>query len=81
MDPETLWDRLNDAIDTIIRRDETAETGQFLPPCVEGTKKFHNFILPCCSFLLLHLFLAQFLNKNHAILYIVFRVIMLPCLT
>lgn len=40
MDPETLWDRLNDAIDTIIRRDETAETGQFLPPCVEGTKKF-----------------------------------------
>ncbi|XP_016512407.2 uncharacterized protein LOC107829471 [Nicotiana tabacum] len=36
MDPETLWDRLNDAIDTIIRRDETAETGQFLPPCVEA---------------------------------------------
>ncbi|KAJ8568650.1 hypothetical protein K7X08_028183 [Anisodus acutangulus] len=34
MDPETLWDRVNDAIDTIIRRDET-ETGQLLPPCVE----------------------------------------------
>lgn len=35
MDPETLWDRVNDAIDTIIRRDET-ETGQLLPPCVEA---------------------------------------------
>ncbi|XP_060172066.1 uncharacterized protein LOC132603157 [Lycium barbarum] len=35
MDPETLWDRINDAIDTIIRRDES-ETGQFLPPCVEA---------------------------------------------
>lgn len=54
MDPETLWDRVNDAIDTIIRRDET-ETGQLLPPCVEGTK-VHNFLLPCCSFILLHLF-------------------------
>lgn len=37
MDPETLWDRVNDAIDTIIRRDETTEIGQLLPPCVEGT--------------------------------------------
>ncbi|KAM3360650.1 hypothetical protein P3S68_015504 [Capsicum galapagoense] len=35
MDPETLWDRVNDAIDTIIRRDET-ETGQLLPPCIEA---------------------------------------------
>ncbi|MCD9645822.1 hypothetical protein HAX54_035118 [Datura stramonium] len=35
MDPETLWDRLNDAINTIIRREET-ETGQLLPPCVEA---------------------------------------------
>ncbi|CAN4113017.1 unnamed protein product [Withania somnifera] len=35
MDPETIWDRVNDAIDTIIRRDET-ETGQLLPPCVEA---------------------------------------------
>lgn len=42
MDPETLWDRVNDAIDTIIRRDET-ETGQLLPPCIEGTK-VHNFL-------------------------------------
>ncbi|KAK1417237.1 hypothetical protein QVD17_26362 [Tagetes erecta] len=33
---ETLWDRLNDAIDTIIRKDETMETGEFLPPCVEA---------------------------------------------
>lgn len=36
VDPETLWDRLNDAIDTIIRKDETMETGEFLPPCVEA---------------------------------------------
>ncbi|KAJ0503958.1 putative coactivator CBP, KIX domain superfamily [Helianthus annuus] len=35
-DPETLWDRLNDAIDTIIRKDETTETGDFLHPCVEA---------------------------------------------
>ncbi|KAE9602294.1 hypothetical protein Lal_00050057 [Lupinus albus] len=33
---ETLWERLNDAINTIIRRDETTETGDLLPPCVEA---------------------------------------------
>ena len=33
---ETLWDRVNDAINTIIRREETTETGDLLPPCVEG---------------------------------------------
>ncbi|KAI3771681.1 hypothetical protein L6452_02848 [Arctium lappa] len=36
MDPETLWDRVNDAINTIIRKDESLETGEFLPPCVEA---------------------------------------------
>nr|XP_043624289.1 uncharacterized protein LOC122595881 [Erigeron canadensis] len=36
LNSETLWDRLNDAIDTIIRKDETMETGEFLPPCVEA---------------------------------------------
>ncbi|TYI48331.1 hypothetical protein E1A91_D13G240800v1 [Gossypium mustelinum] len=36
MNPETLWDRVNDAIDTIIRRDESTETGELLPPCVEA---------------------------------------------
>ncbi|CAO2822658.1 unnamed protein product [Amaranthus hypochondriacus] len=36
VDPETLWERLNDAVDTIIRRDETTETGQFLQPCIEA---------------------------------------------
>ncbi|XP_059637918.1 uncharacterized protein LOC132279883 [Cornus florida] len=36
MDPETLWDRVNDAINTIIRRDESTETGELLPPCVEA---------------------------------------------
>lgn len=36
MNLETLWDRLNDAVNTIIRRDETTESGDRLPPCVEG---------------------------------------------
>ncbi|KAK9060712.1 hypothetical protein SSX86_021418 [Deinandra increscens subsp. villosa] len=36
LDTDTLWDRLNDAIDTIIRKDETMETGEFLHPCVEA---------------------------------------------
>lgn len=36
MDLETLWDRANDAINTIIRLDETTETGDFLQPCIEG---------------------------------------------
>ncbi|KMT02823.1 hypothetical protein BVRB_8g194060 [Beta vulgaris subsp. vulgaris] len=36
MDPETLWERLNDAVDTIIRRDESTESGQFLQPCIEA---------------------------------------------
>ncbi|XP_031271928.1 uncharacterized protein LOC116130322 [Pistacia vera] len=33
---DTLWDRVNDAINTIIRRDESTETGELLPPCVEA---------------------------------------------
>lgn len=36
MNPDTLWERVNDAVDTIIRRDESSETGDLLPPCVEG---------------------------------------------
>ncbi|KAJ9538959.1 hypothetical protein OSB04_031692 [Centaurea solstitialis] len=36
VDSETLWDRLNDAIDTIIKRDESTETGEEIPPCVEA---------------------------------------------
>lgn len=39
MDLKTLWDRLNDAIDTIIRReykDESKSRG-LLQPCIEGT--------------------------------------------
>ncbi|QHO21615.1 uncharacterized protein DS421_11g348310 [Arachis hypogaea] len=40
LNPDTLWERLNDAINTIIRRDETTETGDLLPPCVEGTQVF-----------------------------------------
>ncbi|KAL7137735.1 hypothetical protein ABFS83_10G112700 [Erythranthe nasuta] len=33
---ETLWIRVNDAVDTIIRKDESTETGDLLPPCVEA---------------------------------------------
>ncbi|GMI92483.1 hypothetical protein HRI_002917600 [Hibiscus trionum] len=36
MDIKTLWDRTNDAINTIIRRDESTETGKFLQPCIEA---------------------------------------------
>ncbi|KAF2318065.1 hypothetical protein GH714_041404 [Hevea brasiliensis] len=36
MNLETLWDRVNDAINTIIRRDESSETGELLPPCIEA---------------------------------------------
>ncbi|GAV82492.1 hypothetical protein CFOL_v3_25943 [Cephalotus follicularis] len=36
MNPETLWDRVNDAVNTIIRRDESSETGELLPPCIEA---------------------------------------------
>ena len=37
MDLVTLWNRVNDAVNTIIRREDSAETGDLLPPCVEGT--------------------------------------------
>lgn len=37
MDLKTLLDRTNDAINTIIRLDESTETGELLPPCIEGT--------------------------------------------
>lgn len=38
MDLKTLWHRANEAIDTIIRRDEAPETdGDLLQPCIEGT--------------------------------------------
>ncbi|XP_022938331.1 uncharacterized protein LOC111444465 isoform X1 [Cucurbita moschata] len=36
MNLETVWERLNDAVNTIIRRDEHSETGELLPPCVEA---------------------------------------------
>ncbi|KAL3655828.1 hypothetical protein CASFOL_000224 [Castilleja foliolosa] len=36
-DLKTLWDRVNDAVNTIIRRDETTESGEeFLQPCIEA---------------------------------------------
>lgn len=37
MDLKSLWDRTNDAINTIIKRDESTETGELLQPCIEGT--------------------------------------------
>ncbi|KAF7830298.1 uncharacterized protein G2W53_012631 [Senna tora] len=36
MDLTTLLDRANDAIDTVIRRDESTETGEYLQPCIEA---------------------------------------------
>ncbi|KAL5783111.1 hypothetical protein ACOSP7_008140 [Xanthoceras sorbifolium] len=36
MDIKTLWERTNDAINTIIRRDESTETGELIPPCIEA---------------------------------------------
>ncbi|KAF5184153.1 Histone acetyltransferase [Thalictrum thalictroides] len=36
MDLQTLWDRMNDAINTIIRREESSETGDLLQPCIEA---------------------------------------------
>lgn len=51
MDLKTLWDRLNDAVDTIIRRDDNNESKSrdLLQPCIEGALNlpflFHNFFL------------------------------------
>lgn len=45
MNLETLWERANDAINTIIRLDESTETGDFLQPCIEGNLKFITFPL------------------------------------
>ncbi|CAM8923043.1 unnamed protein product [Rhodiola kirilowii] len=36
LDQETLWDRVSDAVNTIIRLEEVNETGKLLPPCVEA---------------------------------------------
>lgn len=33
---ETLRTRLDDAVNTMIRRDDSEEEGVYLPPCVEG---------------------------------------------
>lgn len=35
-DLKTIWERANDAVNTIIRRDESTESGEFLEPCIEG---------------------------------------------
>ncbi|PIA57015.1 hypothetical protein AQUCO_00600024v1 [Aquilegia coerulea] len=36
MDLQTLWERTTDAINTIIRREESTETGDLLQPCIEA---------------------------------------------
>lgn len=36
-DLKTIWERTNDAINMIIRRDESTESGELLQPCIEGT--------------------------------------------
>ncbi|XXG47907.1 hypothetical protein AAC387_Pa02g2474 [Persea americana] len=35
-DLKTIWERANDAVNTIIRRDENTESGDFLQPCIEA---------------------------------------------
>ncbi|MQM06180.1 hypothetical protein Taro_039001 [Colocasia esculenta] len=36
VDLRTLWERANDAVDTIIRRDDVNESGDLLQPCIEA---------------------------------------------
>ncbi|GAB2296613.1 hypothetical protein Dimus_030723 [Dionaea muscipula] len=36
MDPKTLRDRVNDVINTIIRRDDSTKNEEFLQPCIKG---------------------------------------------
>ncbi|KAL4033879.1 hypothetical protein IC575_006996 [Cucumis melo] len=42
MDFSTLKNRLLDAINTIIRLDESSETGDFLQPCIEASRSQRN---------------------------------------
>ena len=61
MDLKTLLERTNDAIDTIIRRDEHTETGEYLCPCIEGS----IFTLLNSYIKLRHFFcLVSFLNQR-----------------
>ncbi|KAI7758291.1 hypothetical protein M8C21_014653 [Ambrosia artemisiifolia] len=48
MNLETLWDRANDAINTIFRLDESTETGVFLQPCIEVHENCHLALV--CGF-------------------------------
>lgn len=61
MDLKTLWDRANDAINTIIRLDETTETGVFLQPCIEGT---HLVSLPIVELNILRIWLCKSINYS-----------------
>ncbi|CAH2051025.1 unnamed protein product, partial [Thlaspi arvense] len=49
MDLKTLGHRANDAINTIIRRDESTETGELLQPCIEGSESRKTDKLPLFS--------------------------------
>lgn len=49
MDLKTLWDRATNAINTIIRRDESTENGKFLQPCIEGNP--FDFVLKVYFFM------------------------------
>lgn len=51
MDMNTLLDRTNDAINTIIRLDETTETGEFIQPCIEGIQSLKTIIILWILFL------------------------------
>lgn len=45
MDVTTLWIRINEAINTIIRVDEDDESGELLHPFIEGTSALCNLVV------------------------------------
>ena len=66
----TLLDRANDAINTIIRLDETTETGEYLQPCIEGIHilniRYSEFFLAQINEGTLVLFCSCFAFRLHA---------------
>lgn len=52
VDLKTLRDRVNDAIDTIIRKEDATESGDLLQPCIEGITSQALLILMTLFFFL-----------------------------
>ncbi|KAH1209700.1 Heterogeneous nuclear ribonucleoprotein Q [Glycine max] len=50
MDLTTLLERTNDAIDTIVSRDEHTKTGEYLRPCIEDSVLLYStLIISSCT--------------------------------